>query len=110
MIDMDIAKQLVGWTASAILLVTLVGQVRTQWITRSTQGVSRRLFLGQSAASVGFLTYSALVGDTVFIFTNACILLTAAIGQFVYRRNRRMGRKTGDAYDASPANRSVPEA
>lgn len=110
MIDMDIAKQLVGWTASAILLVTLASQVRTQWITRSTQGVSRRLFLGQSAASVGFLTYSALVGDTVFIFTNTCILLTAAIGQFVYRRNRRMDRKTGDAHDASPANRSVPEA
>ena len=88
MIDMTIAKQLVGWTASAILLVTLVSQVRTQWVTGSTRGVSRRLFIGQSAASVGFLSYSAMVGDTVFIFTNACILLTALVGQAVDRRNR----------------------
>lgn len=88
MIDMTIAKQLVGWTASAILLVTLASQVRTQWVTGSTRGVSRRLFIGQSAASVGFLSYSAMVGDTVFIFTNACILLTALVGQAVDRRNR----------------------
>lgn len=88
MIDMTIAKQLVGWTASAILLVTIVGQVRTQWVTGSTRGVSRRLFIGQSAASIGFLGYSAMVGDTVFIFTNACILLTALVGQAVDRRNR----------------------
>lgn len=88
MIDMTIAKQLVGWTASAILLVTLASQVRTQWVTGSTRGVSRRLFIGQSAASVGFLSYSAMVGDTVFVFTNACILLTALVGQAVDRRNR----------------------
>jgi MtN3 and saliva related transmembrane protein len=93
MIDMSIAKPLIGWTASAILLVTLISQVRTQWLTRSTKGVSRRLFIGQSAASLGFLTYSALVDDTVFIFTNACILLTALIGQLVYRRNRRLAAR-----------------
>lgn len=92
-IDMSIVKPLIGWTASTILLLTLINQVRTQWITRSTKGVSRRLFIGQSAASLGFLTYSALVGDTVFIFTNACILLTALIGQLVYRRNRRLAAR-----------------
>ena len=88
MIDMTIAKQLVGWTVSAVLLVTLASQVRTQWVTGSTRGVSRRLFIGQSAASMGFLSYSAMVGDTVFVFTNACILLTALVGQAVDRRNR----------------------
>jgi MtN3 and saliva related transmembrane protein len=93
LIDMAIAKPLIGWAASAILLLTLISQVRTQWITRSTQGVSRRLFIGQSAASLGFLSYSALVGDTVFIFTNACILLTALIGQLVYRRNRKLAAR-----------------
>lgn len=92
-IDMSIAKPLIGWTASAILLLTLISQVRTQWATRSTTGVSRRLFIGQSAASLGFLSYSALVGDTVFVFTNACILLTALIGQIVYRRNRGLAAR-----------------
>lgn len=100
MIDMDTMKQLVGWTASLILLATLMSQVRTQWVTRSTQGVSRRLFIGQSTASIGFLTYSALVGDTVFIFTNACILLTALVGQMVYCRNR----KHATARNAPPAH------
>ncbi|MBX3712859.1 MAG: hypothetical protein KF800_12935 [Lysobacter sp.] len=90
---MSIVKPLIGWTASIVLLLTLISQVRTQWTTRSTTGVSRRLFIGQSAASLGFLTYSALVGDTVFIFTNACILLTALIGQLVYRRNRRLAAR-----------------
>ena len=92
-IDLSIAKPLIGWAASGILLLTLIGQVRTQWATRSTIGVSRRLFIGQSAASLGFLSYSALVGDTVFVFTNASILLTALVGQLVYRRNRRLAAR-----------------
>lgn len=97
MLDRVITQQLVGWIASAILLVTLASQVRTQWITGSTRGVSRRLFIGQSAASLGFLAYSAMVGDTVFVFTNACILLTALVGQAVDRRNRAHTGGSGES-------------
>ena len=75
--------EVIGWAASAILLATLIRQIVTQLRDRSAQGVSRWLFVGQIAASVGFVTYSALVGDWVFIVTNACILATAIVGQIV---------------------------
>jgi MtN3 and saliva related transmembrane protein len=79
-----------GWGASAILLATLARQVFVQWRERSTEGVSSWLFVGQCAASVGFLLYSWLVGNAVFVFTNAAILATAVVGQLIFRRNRRL--------------------
>jgi MtN3 and saliva related transmembrane protein len=81
---------LVGWAASAVLLATLFAQVRAQWRTRSVEGVSPLLFAGQLIASVGFLTYSALVGDLVFVATNTLTAVTAIVGQLIDRRNRRM--------------------
>lgn len=80
--------EVIGWAASAILLATLIRQIVTQLRDRSARGVSRWLFVGQIAASVGFVTYSALVGDWVFIVTNACILATAIVGQIVTWRRR----------------------
>jgi MtN3 and saliva related transmembrane protein len=82
---------LIGWLSSAILLATLLRQVHTQWRTRSTQGVSHWLFIGQLAASSGFLLYSVLLANWVFAFTNAALLLTAVAGQLIYRRNQRYG-------------------
>lgn len=95
-----------GWAASAILLITLAWQVRVQAKERRTEGVSVWLFVGQIAASVGFIVYSVLVGDTVFIVSNACILLTAIIGQCVLMRNRRHAKPgaalTGDRNGGPP--------
>ena len=82
----------IGWLASAILLATLVRQVVVQWTSRSTEGVSRWLFIGQLASSTGFLAYSVMVGNPVFVATNAALLLTAVIGHLVYRRNVRLAR------------------
>ncbi|WP_394000732.1 hypothetical protein ACF3M1_11405 [Luteimonas sp. WGS1318] len=84
--------EVVGWSASAILLATLVRQIVTQMRDDSARGVSSWLFLGQIAASTGFVTYSALVGDWVFIVTNVCILATAVVGQIVTWRKRRRAR------------------
>lgn len=81
--------EVIGWAASAILLATLIRQIVTQLRDRSARGVSRWLFVGQIAASTGFVTYSALVGDWVFIVTNACILATAIVGQIVTWRRRQ---------------------
>jgi uncharacterized protein with PQ loop repeat len=80
---------LIGWASSAILLATLVRQVQRQWKERSTQGVSSWLFIGQLAASTGFLVYSVLVKNWVFVFTNAALLITALVGQAIYLRNSR---------------------
>jgi MtN3 and saliva related transmembrane protein len=81
--------EIIGWAASAVLLATLVRQIATQVRDGSAQGVSHWLFVGQITASVGFVTYSALVGDWVFIITNACILMTAIVGQVLTSQRRR---------------------
>ena len=80
---------IIGWAASAILLATLSRQIVTQWRDKDAQGVSRWLFLGQMAASVGFIVYSWLLDNWVFIVTNALILLTAVIGQVGLLLRRR---------------------
>ncbi len=80
---------IVGWTASAILLATLTRQIITQWRDRDAKGVSRWLFAGQMAASVGFIAYSWMLDNWVFIVTNSLILLTAVVGQVMLVVRRR---------------------
>lgn len=72
---------IIGWTASIILLATLIRQIVRQVQDGSGAGVSRWLFIGQSAASIGFIVYSVMVDNWVFIVTNSCILITAIVGQ-----------------------------
>ena len=81
---------IVGWAASAILLATLSRQIITQWQDKDAKGVSRWLFAGQIAAPTGFIIYSWMLDNWVFIVTNALILLTAVIGQIglVVRRRQ----------------------
>ena len=81
--------ELIGWGASAILLITIIRQVRKQWLTGSNEGVSRWLFVGQVASSVGFTVYSALLGNWVFIVTNSALLVSNITGVYIYFRNRR---------------------
>lgn len=79
----------VGWAASAILLATIGSQVYRQWKERTSKGVSRWLFIGQIAASVGFVVYSWMVNNTVFIVTNSLMLLSAVVGLLIVFRHRR---------------------
>lgn len=78
-----INPDMIGWAASAILIATLCRQIYTQSRDRDAKGVSRWLFAGQIAASVGFIAYSWLLRNWVFIVTNSLILLTAVVGQVV---------------------------
>ncbi len=80
---------IVGWTASAILIATLSRQILTQWRDPNPSGVSKWLFLGQTAASVGFIAYSWLLHNWVFIVTNTLILATAVVGQLVFWHKQR---------------------
>ena len=59
--------ELIGWSAAGILLLTIGRQVYTQWRERSTHGMSRWLFVGQLAASSGFVVYSWQLGSWVFV-------------------------------------------
>lgn len=72
---------IVGWAASIILLATLIRQIVRQVKEGEGGGVSRWLFIGQIAASTGFIVYSVMVDNWVFIVTNSCILVTAIVGQ-----------------------------
>lgn len=61
-------------------------QVVKQARSGDAAGVSKRLFAGQSAASIGFIAYSVMLGNWVFIVTNGCILATAVAGQWLHHR------------------------
>jgi MtN3 and saliva related transmembrane protein len=87
------ATELIGWVAAAILILTLARQVYTQWRDRTSKGVSRWLFVGQCLASAGFIIYSWLLQNWVFVVTNALILVTAVVGEVIYLRNRRTAKK-----------------
>ena len=85
------AVEAVGWAASMVLFFTLGRQVWVQWSERSTAGMSGLLFVGQITASLGFIIYSVLLANVVFIVANALILSVAICGQVIYRRNVRRG-------------------
>lgn len=73
-------SEVIGWASSAVLLTTLIAQILKQWRARSARGVSRWLFVGQATSSLGFLVYSALVDNRVFVVTNAVLLVSALVG------------------------------
>ena len=83
------ATDLIGWLSTLILCATISRQVYTQWKTRTCAGVSHWLFIGQLAASVGFVIYSFLLENWVFVFSNVFLLVTAMIGQLIYMKNRK---------------------
>ena len=80
---------LIGWIASAILIATLARQTWRQWKDPDPRGVSHWLFVGQIAASIGFVAYSWMMRNWVFIVTNSLILVTAIVGQLVFLRAQR---------------------
>ena len=83
----------VGWVSSFVLVLTLAKQVYKQWKEGTSEGVSRWLFVGQLSASVGFTLYSWLVGNWVFVVTNAILLLNALTGLFIVLHHRRRERR-----------------
>jgi MtN3 and saliva related transmembrane protein len=84
--------EIIGWSSSLILLLTIARQVYTQWKTRATAGVSRWLFLGQLTASTGFTIYSFLLHNWVYVTSNIALLVTAVIGQGLYLHNKHVAK------------------
>lgn len=85
--------QAIGWLSSFILVLTIGKQVWKQWKEGATEGISIWLFVGQTAASLGFTTYSLLVKDWVFVVTNALMLVNGMLGYWILMRNRRRQRR-----------------
>jgi uncharacterized protein with PQ loop repeat len=82
----DVIGNILGWSATVVLLVTLLAQIRREIQSGKVDEISPLLFIGQCAASVLFLAYSALVGNLVFIVSNAMILVVALLGVWVRHR------------------------
>ena len=85
----------VGWVSSGVLVLTIAKQVYKQWQEGSSEGVSRWLFVGQMAASLGFTIYSWLVSNWVFVVTNALMLCNGLLGLLIVLHHRRRGRRVG---------------
>src|SRR5688500_9414912 len=89
-----------AWMASASLFATVSRQVWKQWKEGQGEGLSHWLFIGQMAASAGFLAYSWMVDNWIFVVSNAFLLIAAATGQVIMVRNQR-----ADSITPAPADR-----
>ena len=85
----------IGWVSTGILLATLMRQVYTEWKSRTAAGLSKWLFTGQVAASLGFVAYSFLLRNWVFLGSNMAILGVAVVGQVVFLRKKQQGKTAG---------------
>ncbi len=95
--------EILGWCSSIVLLSTIVGQIVKQWREGSSKGVSPWLFVGQTAASVGFTTYSVLLKNWVFTVTNSALALSAVVGVLVCFHFKRHPRRNDAAEEPRPA-------
>lgn len=96
--------EIIGWASALILLLTVSSQVFQQWRSHTTAGVSNWLFIGQISASAGFVIYSALVANWVFVATNTFLLLTATLGQILFLRNKRREENKRNAKSSVESN------
>jgi len=86
-----------------ILLLTIVNQVRAQWNARVVPSASRWLFIGQTAASLGFTIYSLLLHNWVFTFTNGMLFLSALVGSWIALRKRQSDRSHSGRLPREPS-------
>lgn len=82
----------IGWGSSALLLTTIIYQVRRHWRSRDNGSVSRLLYFGQTGASLGFMVYSIGVGDWVFTTTNAVLALAGFCGIYIHHHHESHAR------------------
>lgn len=75
--------EIIGWASSAILCATLSTQIYKQWKEKTSNGVSRYLFVGQVLAQIGFIIYSWILKNWVFLVTNSMLLLVSFVGLWV---------------------------
>jgi MtN3 and saliva related transmembrane protein len=97
----------VGWVSSAILVATISRQVYAQWKSKATSGVSKWLFVGQISASAGYITYSVLLHNWVFLASNVAMIVTALLGELVFLVNRRSGDADGKRPKPDPTERAI---
>ncbi|MBV9695775.1 MAG: hypothetical protein JO005_02480 [Gammaproteobacteria bacterium] len=83
----------IGAASGLVLVASLGAQCWKEWREGTTRGVSGLFFIGQMITSIGFVIYSALLRNWVFIATNVAILISAVAGQVILWLNRRRKRR-----------------
>jgi uncharacterized protein with PQ loop repeat len=86
-------QEAIGWFSSFVLVLTIGKQVYKQWKSGTSEGVSKWLFVGQITASVGFVVYSWMVKNWVFVVTNALLLVQALFGGYLLFKYRHAERR-----------------
>ena len=95
-------EQVIGFASSFILLLTIGKQVYKQWKDGTSEGVSKWLFLGQITASIGFLIYSVMKNDMVFIVTNTLMVVNSLAGiAILFYHRRREGKSSAQPQEAT---------
>ena len=90
-----------GWASSIILLVTLVRQVYTQWRTHQRLGYPSGSLSASAPHRSGYIVYSFLLHNWVYVSSNIAILITAIVGEGLYLRNRRRAAHHTAGIDSS---------
>ena len=83
----------IGWISSLIIILTTGKQIHKQWQEGTSKGVSKWLFIGRIAAASGFLMYSMLVWNTVFVAVNAVMVINGILGLGIVLRHRQRERR-----------------
>ena len=78
--------EVIGWVSSFVLLLTLIRQVKKQWEDKTSEGLSKWLFIGQLVASVGLRSIAILSANWVFTVTNGLLTINNIIGIYLYFR------------------------
>jgi uncharacterized protein with PQ loop repeat len=85
-------KDVVGWTASILVVVTLVAQIVKQWKSDTSRGVSPWLFVGEIASAVLFLWYAIMIHNAVYITTNILMAIASCVGLGIVAWHRHRAR------------------
>jgi len=93
----NIMTEIIGWASSIILFLTVSRQIYKQWHEGTSEGVSIWLFIGQTAASLGFAVYSWLLWNPVFIFTNTVMVISGIVGFVISLYLKKYGTKSAES-------------
>lgn len=97
--------ELIGWLSSLVLVLTIGKQVYKQWREGSSENVSKWLYVGQLATSIGFTIYSWLVRNWVFVVTNGVMILNGLAGLAIVLYHHRQARHEERSTDGAPQTR-----
>jgi uncharacterized protein with PQ loop repeat len=98
-----VISDVVGWSASVVVVVTTIGQIGKQWKAHSSKGVSPLLFAGNIIASLLFLNYAFMIKNVVYEVTNAAMVIASLVGLGLLIHQRRLERPTGHATPVPPS-------